>query len=272
MTHLSNFYHRHERHLIMTLAFLLLVGAGVWSWLSWWIFTVAVPMEQELVSGLLAEIEVRGLYIAVDPHMRVFGVGAASVAVGHVAVLIWLFRKKALQITTLVAVIMILASCSPSLSDKDLAMVKGAGDNATAASKSVAALQATVNTQAAQIAALQKQLAATSGNQTAFASKADTVVLQNAVNALNAGGDPADVKKRLAIVEGQSSTLNANFGVYRNELNGKLAGMQTTINTLAAMFQGSSPALAQLEVLRLQMVDVYARFAALDVKLAGHGW
>ncbi len=152
-------------------------------------------------------------------------------------------------------------SCSPSLSDKDSAMMKGAGDNAATALKNVATLQVTVNAQAAQIAALQKQLAAASGNQTSFALKADVTALQNAVNALSAGGSWKDMQTRLATVEGQSAVLNANFGTYRKEVNAQLAGYKTTLDTLAAMFLGTSPALSQLEVLRLQMIEVQNRLA-----------
>lgn len=169
-------------------------------------------------------------------------------------------QRPPIHLLVLSLIAMALTSCAPAgLPDKDLALIKGANESSAAASKAVATLQSTVNSQATQLAALQKQLIELSNKQSAYATQADLAIMQSgAVNV-------TDLKARLSTVEGQFSQLKTNNDVLRLEFNTRVSGIQGTVDKLAAMFQGASPTQTDILYLKAQVEDLKAR-------MVSHGW
>ncbi len=168
---------------------------------------------------------------------------------------------QVIKISAILVVLILLLGCASDTSELEKDM--------QANGKDIAIAKATIQQQAgmittlqSQVTQLQKQVAVSENRSGTYATRDE---LARALGALTVSITQAQILSRLAAVEGQVAVLTANFANYRVEVNNQLAGMRVTIDQLAAMFQGSSPALAQLEALRQQVV-------ALQAKFAEHGW
>lgn len=162
-------------------------------------------------------------------------------------------------IVVLVLLLSLVACSSPGPADKDSAAIKAANDTAKAAVAKADSYKAIIDSQAKQITELQKQLAELGNRQNAYALKSELAAQQAQA------GNVADLKARLSAVEGQLSQYKANNDILRNELNTKLTGMQGTIDSLAAMFQGTSQVTTKLLKLEADVADI-------KVRISNHGW
>ncbi len=165
--------------------------------------------------------------------------------------------------------LVLVVSCAPTgLSDKDDALIKGVSANTTQLRGSVQAQDKTIAAQAAQIAALQKEITALKA-QTAtlggYATKVELSGVSASVAQLATGGSMADLQKRVAVVEGENQMRKSEITAIQRDVINRLTIMSGTISNLDVVYTSGGTVRGQIQTLQTQVADLTAR-------LVSHGW
>ncbi len=163
----------------------------------------------------------------------------------------------------LVLVVILLAGCSSAVDTTQLQKdIKANGDALKAAQTALQQLTAKNTALEGQMSQLQKQLAASDNRSSQYATRDD---LNKALAASTASVAQMDIMKRLAACEASELMLKSRMETFEAMVRQSLLSNQTRIDQAINSLGSTSPAMAEIIMLKVQIAD-------LQNRLTSHGW